>query len=145
MQNKRQNWPLTKITNKTTIPYNKPYLFINLIIAGIILLLIIYSGIFSANGMAYPIKSATIQPTISTGLSRAFSEIVRFNFSAATVYNPYAISIFLFFFIQLILRFIISFLLFSTRISTKFLLITDILVSILIFLKSYYNFIIDQF
>jgi hypothetical protein len=120
------------------------YLIINLIVAGIILVMLIYSGIFSDSGIPHPIKSLSSEPVISTGLSRAFSEIVRLNFYKALEFNPYSIHIFLFFFIQLLLRIFISFLLLSTSISKKLLLFTDILTSVLLFLLSFFHFISAQ-
>ena len=87
---------------------NKPYQIINIIFAGIIILLFIYSGIFSARKENHPIPSNSIlvfgERTTSTGLSRAFSEIVRFDFENAKRYNPHSIKIFMFFFIQFFLR-----------------------------------------
>lgn len=127
------------------IKNHNPYFQINIIFAGIIIAMLVYSGIFSANGFIHPIKSATSEPTISTGLSRAFSEIIRFNITEAKKYNTYSISIFLFFIIQLIMRLGSILLLLSTRISQKVLIISDILASLLLFLLSYYRFISDQF
>lgn len=124
---------------------NNPYIIVNILFAGVVLLVIAYSGIFSANGIEYPIKSFYNQPLLSTGLSRAFSEIVRFNFTKALYYNPYSISIFLFFFVQLILRVFISYLLLSTPISKKLLVYSDVLVSVLLFLWTFSKFIINQF
>ena len=123
---------------------NDPYIQVNIIIAGIILAMLIYSGIFSADGLTHPIKSLTTQPTVSTGLSRAFSEIVRLNFSKAIEFNVYSIHLFLFFFIQLFQRVTIILLLLSINISKKLLTITDILISVLLFLWAFFNFIIDQ-
>jgi len=123
---------------------DEPYLIINVLIAGIILLIIIYSGVFSVSGIGYPIKSETLQPTLSTGLSRAFSEIVRFNFSKARHFNPFSISIFLFFFIQFFIRILISLLLLSRKIKKNVLLFTDILASVLLFLWAFSKFIAIQ-
>ena len=68
-------------------------------------MIFIYSGIFSAEKENHPIKSAcktiTGEPCKSTGLSRSFSEIVRFKFESAKSYNKFSIKIFLFFLIQL--------------------------------------------
>lgn len=105
--------------------------------------MLIYSGIFSSQ-KDYPISSMYSQNVSSTGLSRAFSEIVRFNFDKAKTYNPYAISIFLFFFYQLFLRIISSLLLIKSKISKNNLLFTDIFISILLFLYSFGRFIADQ-
>ncbi len=143
MPNRRKIKKLPRPKNNKFF-YN-PYLIVNGLIAGIILLMLIYSGIFSASGIPYPIHSQTIAPTISTGLSRAFSEIVRLNFDSARQFNAYSLPIFLFFFIQFFIRIIIIQLFLSTRINQKVILFTDVLVSVLLFLWSFGNFIVDQF
>ena len=122
-----------------------PYFQFNIAFAGVILLILGYSGLFSANGLSYPIHSAhPNQELISTGLSRAFSEIVRFNFQQARAYNPYSISLFLFFFSQFLIRMLTSIILFSKRFSQKLVLISDILISVLLFLCTFGKFIVDQ-
>lgn len=122
-----------------------PYLIFNLINAGIIVLIILYSGIFSASGISHPIKSQYTHQVVSTGLSRAFSEIVRLNFDIARAFNPYSIKIFLFFFIQLFMRIGISIMLLSRHISEKVLVYSDILISVLLFLWAFSKFILQQF
>jgi hypothetical protein len=83
-------------------------LIINLIFAGLIVILILYSFLFSAEGHKHPIPSAgdwlNVQTLLSSGLSRSFSEIVHLEFDQARKYNPYGVRIFAFFFIQLLLR-----------------------------------------
>ncbi len=103
----------------------------------------IYSGIFSAEN-PHPIHSAYKTTVISTGLSRAFSEIVRFNFNAALSYNPYSLKLSTFFAIQGLMRIIFSILLFRNMFSKNLILFTDILLSVLLFLWSFGHFIIDQ-
>ena len=70
--------------------------------------MLIYSGIF-------PYLKLTVQSSCegmpllyckSRGLSRAFAEIIRLNFSKAISFNPYSIRIFAFALFQLIIRFI---------------------------------------
>ncbi|PLX13506.1 MAG: hypothetical protein C0597_11600, partial [Marinilabiliales bacterium] len=76
---------------------SEPYHIINSIFAGIIMLIFIYSGIFSAEKNNHPIKSscAEIQghPCKSEGLSRSFSEIVRLRFDTAKFYNENGIRV----------------------------------------------------
>jgi hypothetical protein len=85
-----------------------PYRTINAYLAGCIFLIFIYSAIFSPQRARHPIPSShtliTGEPTKSTGLSRAFSAIVRLKFSEARAYNVYGIRIFLFFLIQFFIR-----------------------------------------
>ncbi|WP_366047128.1 DUF2752 domain-containing protein [Flavobacterium sp.] len=76
----------------------------------------------------------------SRGLTRAFSQILRFHFREAIVYNPFSIKIFSFFLFQLVARFfincIISFPIF------KKVLIFDISLSVISFLFCFYNLIL---
>lgn len=119
------------------------YIIVNFIFAGIILLIWVYSGIFSVNN-PHPIKSAHSQHVISTGLSRAFSEIVRLDFKHAEKLNPYSLQIFSFFFFQFWLRITFSFLMLRNMFSKNLLILTDILISVLLFLLAFGRFIIDQ-
>ncbi|WP_083195773.1 DUF2752 domain-containing protein [Flavobacterium piscis] len=76
----------------------------------------------------------------SRGLTRAFAQILRLNFSEAIVYNPYSIKIFLFFLIQLFIRLFINKI---VRISTfKRIIICDILLSAVLFVFSFYNLVV---
>ena len=111
----------------------KNYKIINLLFAGIFGMVFLYSGIFSAQKNNHPIPSACIvKPCASTGLSRGFSEIVRFNFESAIKYNKNSIPIFIFFLIQLFLR------LFLTKIlnkkNGKTILFSDLAFSILLYI-----------
>lgn len=76
----------------------------------------------------------------SRGLTRAFSQILRFHFQEAIAYNPFSIKIFCFFFFQLIARFlinrIISFSLFRK------ILILDVSISAISFLLCFYNLVL---
>ncbi|MGD9993037.1 MAG: DUF2752 domain-containing protein [Salinivirgaceae bacterium] len=123
----------------------KAYLKINGIIAGVIVLMLLYSGIFSAGGRVHPIPSMYNVPVVSTGLSRAFSEIVRGNWQQALSYNAYSLQIFIFFVAQLFLRLLFSFLLFRKMFSQNTLLFSDILISVLLFLWAFAAFIVAQF
>ena len=83
--------------SKYDIFVKEPYHILNICFAGIIILIFIYSGIFSVEKNNHPIKSAcaTVEghPCKSEGLSRSFSEIVRFRFESAKSYNKYGIQI----------------------------------------------------
>jgi len=84
------------------------YKTVNLLLAGIILCIFIYSGLFTPEGSKHPIPSIYSQITgntsPSTGLSRSFSAIVRGNIQLAKSFNPFGLQIFLFFSIQLVFR-----------------------------------------
>ncbi|MFG4001755.1 DUF2752 domain-containing protein [Flavobacterium aquidurense] len=76
----------------------------------------------------------------SRGLTRAFAQIIRFNFSEAIAYNPYSVKVFLFFLIQLVTRFFINKI---VRLSNlKRVLTCDILLSIVFFVFSFYNLVV---
>ena len=121
------------MTSKIGSLFREPYHIINLCFAGIIMLIFIYSGIFSAEKNNYPIKSACAEiedhPCKTKGLSRSFSEIVRFRFESAGSYNKYGIKIFLFFLIQLFLRVFSSFLLHQKVLPKNYLILIDSVLS----------------
>ncbi len=67
-----------------------------------------YSGIFSPDEGNYPVvcvhEAVTGKPCPSCGLSHGFSLIVRGRLSEAIEWNSYSLRIFLFFFLQLLMR-----------------------------------------
>jgi len=121
------------------------YITINIIFAGIILLIIVYSGIFSAEKDNHIIKSACVEitgkPCKSIGLSRSFSEIVRLRFESAKQYNPHGLRIFSFFFIQFFLRLGIIVLIIKELIKKEIILYLDVIASILLFLVTFADFL----
>jgi hypothetical protein len=121
----------------------EPYYIINTCFAGIIMLIFIYSGIFSAEKNNHPIQSNCAQikdhPCKSEGLSRSFSEIVRFRFESATSYNQYSLKIFLFFFLQLFLRIIISLVVYYQLIKQNKLIILDSIISAGLYLYCFWG------
>ncbi len=111
----------------------KNYKIINIIFAGIFGLVFIYSGVFSSEKNNYPIHSACVmKPCKSTGLSRAFSEIVRLNFDKARKFNENSISVFLFFFLQFFTRIILLFLI--KKLPAQKIILSDIVFSIALYL-----------
>jgi hypothetical protein len=122
--------------------FSESYIAVNIIFAGIIVLIIIYSGIFSAQKNNHPIPSGCIvQPCASTGLSRSFSEIVRFRFESAKKFNANGIPIFLFFFIQFWLRLSFSWLYSKFLRCQKTIILTDAIFSVILFVITFRNFI----
>jgi hypothetical protein len=91
---------------------NEPYIIINLIFAGIIVLIFTYSGIFSPEKNNYPVvcihEKLTGIKCPSCGLSHSFSLIVRGRFDEAHEWNENGMRIFLFFASQLIMRIVFS-------------------------------------
>ncbi len=117
---------------------NRPYCIVNFSLAGIIMMVFIYSGLFSARENNHPFPSfyerITGEPAPSSGLSRAFSEIVRGNLDSARAYNRDSLLIFSFFLIQLVQRILVNFLLYKQTPRPDYLLSADLAISIPLFL-----------
>jgi hypothetical protein len=100
------------------------------------MMVFIYSGLFSARKDNHPVPSfyenITGEPSPSSGMSRAFSEIVRGNLDAARSYNSDSLLIFAFFLIQLIQRIMVTFILQKQISGTRYLLRADLVISILL-------------
>jgi hypothetical protein len=101
-------------------------------------LIFLYSGLFSAEKNNHPIPSfyeeLTGKTSVSTGLSRSFSEIIRGRFESAREYNLNGIPVFLFFFVQLFQRLVVSFILYKKVIAVNRLTLFDSIASVILFL-----------
>lgn len=123
----------------------EPYLKINLIFAGVIVLVIAYSGIFSPDTNNYPVvcihKKLTGETCFSCGLSHSFSLILRGRIAEAYEWNKYGMQVFLFFFFQLVLRlaFSVSFIKYPKN--RKRMILVDISGSILLFVVAFFPFL----
>ena len=121
----------------------------NLIFAGIILAIFIYSGIYSPDKNNHPIKCIHEEllgakcPTC--GMSRGFSAIVRGHINDALVYQQNSVSVFLFFLLQMVFRLTSIWLLLKTKIQLKIITNTDITLSLLLFLLTFKNLIFQTF
>jgi hypothetical protein len=128
---------------------NEPYLIINIFFAGVIVLIIAYSGIFSPEKNNYPVvcihEKLTGEPCFSCGLSHSFSLIVRGRIHEAYNWNIYGMQVFLFFLSQLILRIIFSVFYMQFPSRQKQLIITDCIGSGLIFFIAFWPFIENTF
>ena len=126
---------------------NEPYLIINIILAGVILLVIAYSGIFSPEKDNYPVtclhEKITGEECVSCGLSHSFSLIVRGRIDEAYQWNLYGMRVFLFFASQLILRVAFSLFYLKSPYTNKQLIVFDCIGSGFIFLLSFWPFIQD--
>jgi len=124
---------------------NEPYLVINIVFAGVILLIMAYSGIFSPEKGNYPVvcihEKITGEPCVSCGLSHSFSLIIRGRIDEAYQWNRYAMRVFLFFAGQFLLRIIFSLLYTRHPETRKQLIMFDIIGSSLIFLIAFMPFI----
>ena len=85
--------------------------------------ILVYSAVYSPDRGNHPLPSAyrlvTGEKTISTGLSRSFSALVRLRFDDAREFNPYGPRIFLFFATELLLRIIVLFIMLRGKIQTE--------------------------
>jgi len=127
---------------------NRPYLAINLVFTVFLVFFFGYSLIFSSHADNHPIPSfyteITGEETISSGLSRSFSDIIRGNFKSANEYNIYGIRVFLFFFIQFFLRFLFSFFYIYVAAARRYIVISDSIISIVLFVTCFWPFIVWQ-
>jgi hypothetical protein len=124
---------------------DKPYYIINIVFAGVIVLMLIYSGIFSPEKNNYPVvcihERLTGEPCFSCGLSHSFSLILRGRIEEANEWNQYGMRVFIFFISQLIFR--LDFLRLSLKgpENIKQLAIYDSVASGIIFLISFWPFL----
>ncbi len=123
-----------------------PYIILNLSFSGVILLIFLYAGFFSAQKDNYPVSSIyediLHKKSPTSGLSHSFSEIIRGNFSSAKDWNKYGIPIFMFFLIQLLLRIVSCSLIISGKIQVRKLVWADSLISFFLFLICFQNLLI---
>jgi hypothetical protein len=122
-----------------------PYLIINLFFSGVIILVFIYSGIFSPQKDNYPIvcihEKLTGEPCASCGLSHSFSLIVRGRITEAYEWNIYGMRIFIFFVAQLLMRVLFSIFYIKYPDTNRQLIIYDIGVSTMLFIVCFLPFI----
>jgi hypothetical protein len=132
-------------SNLTTRFRNEPYLLINTILAGVIILIFVYSGFFSPVEDNYPVicihEKLTGEPCVSCGLSHSFSLILRGKISEAYDWNIYGLRVFLFFALQLVMRIVFSIFYLKYTETRKQLVTYDIASSIILFLVCFLPFI----
>jgi len=123
---------------------SEPYIVINLVFAGVIMLIFAYSGIFSPYKDNYPVvcihQKITGMPCFSCGLSHSFSLIIRGRISEAYEWNVYGLRVFLFFASQLLMRITFSGYYISDKSHRRELIIYDIVASSVIFIVVFYPF-----
>jgi len=121
------------------------YRIINIIFAGVIGLVFIYSCLFLPENGSHIIPSfytdITGNASPSLGLSRAFSALVRGNLDLANQFNPYAINIFAFFCFQFIFRLISLKVNSMSFVNRKTWIRIDIVLTISLFLIAFYPLI----
>jgi len=123
-----------------------PYLILNGVFIVIIAMVLLYSGIFSAEKDNHPIPSyyekLTGKPAPTSGLSKSFSAIVRLQFDEAKKWNPFGISIFSFFLIQFLMRMGTSVVIFKHCLPRKILILMDSTISFLLFIICFRNLLL---
>jgi hypothetical protein len=128
---------------------NRPYIIINTVFAGVILLIMIYSGIFSPDKNTYPVvcihEKITGIPCASCGISHSFSLIVRGRITEAYTWNENGMNVFLFFVSQLIMRIAFSVFYLKNPSVQRQLILMDITGSVILFLLAFMPFIISIF
>jgi len=121
------------------------YRIINIIFAGAIGLVFIYSCLFLPDGGQHLIPSfytdITGNSSPSLGLSRAFSALVRGDVVLAIQFNPHAIKIFVFFCFQFIYRLVSLKVERLSFIDRKIWVRVDIVLTIGLFLVAFYSLI----
>jgi hypothetical protein len=124
---------------------DEPYLILNIFFAGVIILIFIYSGIFSPDQNNYPVvclhEKLTGKPCFSCGLSHSFSLIFRGRIHEAYQWNIYGMRVFLFFVSQLLLRIFFSLNYLKYNNTRKQLIIIDSIGSAVIFLITFWPFL----
>jgi hypothetical protein len=124
---------------------NEPYLLINSILAGVIILIFIYSGFFSPLKDNYPVvcihEKLTGEPCASCGLSHSFSLILRGKISEAYNWNIYGLRVFLFFAFQLVMRVAFSIFYLKYADTRRQLVTYDIASSVVLFLMCFMPYI----
>jgi hypothetical protein len=122
------------------------YFLVNLSFLVIILAVFGYALFFGTSGRIHPLPSGsalfTGKPSVSTGLSRSFSALMRFDAERARMYNRHGIRIFLFFLIQLAMRIgALVFCLHAEAGKKQNRVHVDILLSALLFVISFWPFL----
>ena len=120
------------------------YLKINLILAGVVVIIMAYSGFFSPEKDNYPVvcihEKITGLKCFSCGLSHSFSLIVRGRFDEAFRWNVYGMQVFLFFLLQLVMRLVFSMFYVNAGSTRRQLILYDIAGSVLLFMIAFYPF-----
>jgi hypothetical protein len=128
---------------------NEPYLVINLVFAGIIVLIMLYSVIFSPEKDNYPVpcihEKITGEQCPSCGISHSLSLIIRGRMEEAYEWNNNGMRVFIFFLAQLLMRIFFSRSYLINPESRSQLLIMDITGSSILFLITFMPFMIYLF
>ena len=123
----------------------RPYLILNLILAGVILLIMGYSLFYSPEEDVYPVpcihEKLTGEPCPSCGLSHAFSLIVRGRVDEALEWNSQSLRVFIFFALQLVMRSGLAVTAMWVKRNLRVVAVTDAVISGVMTLAAFWPFI----
>ena len=123
----------------------RAYFAVNIILAGVILLIMGYSGFYSPDENEYPVvcihEKLTGEQCPSCGLSHAFSLIIRGRIDEALLWNSASLRVFLFFAVQLFMRLGLGARSLVTGRWLKKIIRVDVLVSSAMALYAFYPFL----
>ena len=126
-------------------PSVKPYFFLNLILAGVILLIMGYSLFYSPDEDEYPVpcihEKLIGEPCPSCGLSHAFSLIVRGRVGEALEWNSQSLRVFIFFALQLVMRSGLAVTAMWVKRNLRVVAVTDAVISGVMTLAAFWPFI----
>lgn len=122
-----------------------PYVTINLVLAGVIMIIFIYSGFFNPDENSYPVQCAyeltTGMECPSCGMSHSFSYLIRGDLDSALLWNGYSLRLFIFFAGALLLRIVLTiYWMGMSDERRKRLVIADITISSIMFLLTFYPY-----
>ncbi len=128
---------------------NEPYLVINMVFAGIIMLILLYSLVFSPEKDNYPVpcihEKITGEKCPSCGLSHSLSLILRVRIGEAYNWNNNGMRVFLFLISQIMLRIFFSRSYIKYPQSLKHIIILDVTGSLILFLITFMPFMVFIF
>jgi hypothetical protein len=123
----------------------QPYFLLNIILAGVILLIMGYSLFYSPDEERYPVpcvhEKLTGEPCPSCGLSHAFSLIVRGRIAEAMEWNSHSMRVFIFFALQLVMRFALAAVALKPANHLRQIAVTDAVVSAVMALTAFWPFL----
>ena len=123
----------------------RPYLILNLILAGVILLIMGYSLFYSPEEDEYPVpcihEKLTGEPCPSCGLSHAFSLIVRGRVDEALEWNSQSLRVFIFFALRLVMRSGLAVTAMWVKRNLRVVAVTDAVISGVMTLAAFWPFI----
>jgi hypothetical protein len=125
------------------------YLFLNFTIAGIILVVFLYSIIYSSSKDFHPVKCFHEELLGARcpicGMSSGFSAILKGQFKEAFIIQPNSMRIFLFLFVLLLMKITAILLLLKAHVSCKVISTTDIILTVVLFILTFKSIIPQVF